>query len=110
MPASRNITIYQGDTYVHQLTLKDSSNAVINISSRTYAGQIRKRRSSDTPSANFTTEITDGANGVVVFSLTPEQTAGLKSGNYVYDFEETNGIVITTLVTGNVVVTGEVTR
>ena len=44
MPATRDIEIYQGDNYAHQLTLKDSANAVINITSRTYSGQIRKRR------------------------------------------------------------------
>ena len=110
MPAERNIEIYQGDNYAHQLTLKDSANAVINITSRTYSGQIRKRRSSDTISATFSTEITYGANGDVVFTLSPAITANLKAGTYVYDFEEVNGSVVTTILTGNAVVTGEVTR
>lgn len=110
MVAQRNIEIYQGDTYAHQLSLKNSANAVINISARSYAGQIRKKRSSDTITATFTTEITDGANGVVAFSLSPNITSNIASGTYVYDFQETNGAVVTTLLTGNVVVTGEVTR
>jgi len=37
-------------------------------------------------------------------------TSNIASGTYVYDFQETNGAVVTTLLTGNVVVTGEVTR
>ena len=74
MPAERDIEIYQGDTYAHQLTLKNNANAVINITSRTYSGQIRKRRSSTTITATFATEITDGANGVVVFTLLPAIT------------------------------------
>ena len=110
MPATRNIEIYQGDNYAHQLTLKDSANAVINITSRTYSGQIRKRRTSDTISATFSTEITDGANGVVVFSMLPATTGDLRAGTYVYDFQELNGAVVTTILTGNAVVTGEVTR
>lgn len=110
MPAARDITIYQGDTYAHQLQLKNNSNTAINITSRSYTGQIRKRRSSDVVSANFASEITDGANGVVVFSLTPEQTSDLKSGKYVYDFQEVNGVVVTTIITGVVTVVGEVTR
>lgn len=110
MPATRNIEIYQGDTYAHQLTLKDSANAVINITSRTYSGQVRKRRTSDTASATFSSEITDGANGVVVFTLLPAVTANLRPGTYVYDFQETNGSTITTILTGNAVITGEVTR
>lgn len=110
MVAERNIEIYQGDTYAHQLSLKNSANAVINISTRSYAGQIRKKRSSDVITATFTTEITDGANGVVSFSLAPNITSNIVSGSYVYDFQETNGSTVTTLLTGNVVVTGEVTR
>jgi len=110
MAAERNIEIYQGDTYVHQLSLKNSSNAVINISTRSYAGQIRKKRSSDVITATFVTEITDGANGVVVFSLAANTTSNIASGTYVYDFQETNGATVTTLLTGNVAVTAEVTR
>ena len=44
MAATRNIEIYKGDTYLHELRLKNNSNAVINITSRTYTGQIRKKR------------------------------------------------------------------
>ena len=44
MAANRNIDIYKGDTYVHELRLKDSSNVAINISTRTYTGQIRKKK------------------------------------------------------------------
>ena len=110
MAGTRDIEIYQGDTYAHQLSLKNSSNAVINISTRSYAGQIRKKRSSDIITATFTTQITDGANGVVVFSLAPNITSNIASGSYVYDFQETNGSTVTTLITGNVAVTAEVTR
>jgi hypothetical protein len=110
MPATRSIEIYQGDTYAHQLVLKNNANAVINITSRAYSGQIRKRRSSDTITATFNVEITDGANGVVVFTLLPNITANLRSGVYVYDFQEVNGSTVTTILTGNATVTGEVTR
>lgn len=110
MPAVRNIDIYQGDTYAHQLVLKSNSNTAIDITSRTYSGQIRKRRSSQVIAASFSTEILDGANGVVVFTLIPEDTVNLKPGVYVYDFEEINGPVVTTILTGNAVITGEVTR
>ena len=110
MPATRNIDIYQGDTYAHQLVLKNNANAVINITSRQYSGQIRKRRSSDTVSATFDVEITDGANGVVIFTLLPNITANIKAGVYVYDFQEINGTTVTTILTGNATITGEVTR
>jgi hypothetical protein len=110
MAANRNIDIYKGDTYVHELRLKDSSNVAINISTRTYTGQIRKKRNSEIVLLEFATSITNGANGIVSFSLTPVQTATLSAGIYVYDFQEINASVVTTLVTGNVTVTGDVTR
>lgn len=110
MAATRNLTIYQGDTYAHQVQLKDSANTVINISAREYSGQIRKRRSSEEITATFATDITDGENGIVVFSLLPAETSAIKSGKYVYDFQEVNGSVVTTILTGVVTVTAEVTR
>jgi hypothetical protein len=110
MAGSRDISIYQGDTYVHELRLKNNANAVINITSRTYSGQIRKKRNSDTIAATFSSEITNAANGVVVMSLTSANTANIAAGSYVYDFQETNGSVVTTLITGVVTVVGEVSR
>ena len=110
MAATRNITIYQGDTYAHELRIKDSANANVNISTRTYTGQIRKKRNSDTAAATFTSEITNGANGIVVLSLTSAETANIASGTYVYDFQETNGSTVTTLITGTATITGEVSR
>ena len=108
--ATRNITVYQGDTYVHELRLRDSANANINISSRTYTGQIRKRRTSVNASVTFSAEITDGANGIVVFTIASANTASLRSGTYVYDFQEVNGATVTTLMTGNVTIIGQVTQ
>jgi hypothetical protein len=110
MAATRDITIYQGDTYAHELRIKNSANAVINITSRTYTGQIRKKRNSDVIAATFTSSITDAANGVVVLSLLPAATANVTAGTYVYDFQETNGSTVTTLITGTVTVIGEVSR
>jgi len=110
MAAERNITIYQGDTYLHELRLRNSANANINISSRTYSGQIRKTSSSSNSVAVFSSSISDAANGVVQLSLTASVTANIKSGVYYYDFQEVNGSVVTTLIGGKVSLQGEVTR
>ena len=110
MAATRDISIYQGDTYAHELRIKDSANANVNITSRTYTGQIRKKRNSDTINATFTSNITNAANGIVILSLTAAATANIASGTYVYDFQETNGATITTLITGSCIVVGEVSR
>ena len=110
MAATRNITIYQGDTYAHELRIKNSANANVNITSRTYTGQIRKKRNSDTIAATFTSEITDAANGIVVLTLSASNSANIAAGSYVYDFQEVNGATVTTLITGIATITGEVTR
>lgn len=110
MAATRNITIYQGDTYAHELRIKNSANANVNITSRTYTGQIRKKRNSDTIAATFTSEITDAANGIVVLTLSASNSANIAAGSYVYDFQEVNGATVTTLITGVATITGEVTR
>ena len=110
MAATRDISIYQGDTYAHELRIKDSANANVNITSRTYTGQIRKKRNSDTVTATFTSTLTNAANGIVVLSLTAASTANIASGTYVYDFQETNGATITTLITGSCTIVGEVSR
>lgn len=110
MAAERNIIIYQGDTYVHEVRLRDSANANINISTRSYSGQVRKTKTSDTVVATFTTQITDGPNGVMQFSLLPNVSSNIRSGVYYYDLQETNSTIVTTLIAGKASVQGEVTR
>ena len=110
MAAERNITIYQGDTYLHELRLRNSSNANINITSRTYSGQVRKTSGSSNSVAVFTAAITDAANGIVQFTIAASVTANIKSGIYYYDFQEVNGSFVTTLIAGKASFQGEVTR
>ncbi|MEY4333943.1 MAG: hypothetical protein RLZZ196_2686 [Bacteroidota bacterium] len=108
MPGERDISIYAGDTYAHELRIRSSSNTVINISSRTYSGKIKIARASEDIVATFTAAITDGANGVVLFSLSSANTANITSGTYYYDFQEDNVGVVTTLLTGRAVVKAQV--
>ena len=110
MAGSRDITLYAGDTYVHELRLRNNANAVINISSHTYSGQIKLGRTSTENIVAFTTQTTDGANGVVQFTLAANVTASITSGTYYYDMQQTNGTIVTTLLAGKAVVQGDVTR
>jgi len=110
MAAERNISIYQGDTYIHDVTIANSSNAAIDISGRSYSGQIRLYAGDSNVVANFTTEVVSGPDGQMRFSLSPAQTANIPGGVYVYDLQETNGSVILTILSGSVTVTPEVTR
>ena len=53
MAATRDITIYQGDTYGHVITITDDATPPVatDVSSRTFAAQIRRYPSSDTIAA-----------------------------------------------------------
>ena len=110
MAAERNIEIYKGDSYTHEIRIRDSANVNTNITGRTYTAQMRKSRSSDSVVLSFTVAISSAANGVVTMSLTPDATSSVQPGTYFYDFEETNAGYVTTLMTGKVSLTGQVSR
>ena len=88
MAGVRDITIYKGDTYTHEVRIKNSANTAINITGRTYKAQMRKSKASDEIVISFTTTITDAANGLVTFSLTAGNSSNINVGTYYYDFEE----------------------
>ena len=108
MAAERNISIYQGDTYIHDVTITDSSNVAIDINGRTYLSQMRPYVGSSKILVSFTTEVVSAEGGQVRFSLTPSQTANLDIGTYVYDFQQIDSGIILTLMSGTVTVTGQV--
>lgn len=110
MAALRDISIYKGDTYTHSLTIKNSSNVAIDLTGRTYIAQIRESSAASSSEAVFDVDTSNSSNGVVVLSLTSIQTSLLKSGTYFYDVQESYGNVVTTLMYGNAVVTGDITR
>lgn len=109
MAGKRDIKIYKGDTYVHEVRLKDGSGNAINIAGRSYSAVMKKSAYSDDISATFTTAIANAANGIMTFSLTSGQSDALKPGTYYYDVQETTGSVVLTLLRGKAIVTSEVT-
>lgn len=109
MAANRNISIYSGDTYVHEVRLQTSSNTAINISTRLFSGQLRVAPSSTEIIANFSANITDGANGIVLFSMTSAVTSNIVPGTYYYDFQQIDGVITTTLLAGRATVQEDVT-
>lgn len=109
MPGKRDITIYSGDTYVHEVRIKDSNGTPISITGRTYSGSVKLSKMAENVLVSFTPNIVDGANGVVKFSLTSSETGSLTPGTYHYDFQEVNNVVTTTLLTGKIVIEADVT-
>lgn len=110
MAAKRDISIYQGDTYVHNVAIQDSSNNPIDISGRVYTGQIRTSPGVSSIVASFTVTVPDPTSGEVQFSLSSSTTSGIPSGAYYYDFQELNGSIVLTLMAGVATVTAEVTK
>jgi hypothetical protein len=111
MAATRDITIYQGDTYGHVITITDDATppAATNVTGRTFAAQLRRYPSSDV-AATFAVDMTNAATGVVQLSLTATQTAALAAGPYAFDVHMITGSSVLTLFAGEAVVTAEVTR
>lgn len=108
MPGERDISIYAGDTYTHEVRLKDANGSAINIAGRVYSGALKVSKTSPDIVATFNTNISNSSGGVVTFTLLPSVTANISPGRYFYDFQEENVGVITTLLTGRAVVTGQV--
>ena len=108
MPGERDISIYAGDTYTHEIRLKDANGSAINISGRIYTGTLKISKTSQDTVATFSTNISNANGGVVTFTLIPSITSNISPGTYLYDFQEENVGVITTLLTGKAVVTGQV--
>jgi|TARA_R100000049_G_C1935962_1_gene79833 ribosome-binding ATPase YchF (GTP1/OBG family) len=110
--AIHDITIQQGADFAKTLTIKDDSDAVINVSSDTFRGQVRKLHSSTDIQATFTFDsATNGASGIVAWTLTAAQTAAMGNGKFVYDVEwvKSSGSVVR-LLEGVADTTPEVTR
>lgn len=109
--ANHDITIQQGATFAKTLTLKDDNDTVINITNDTFRGQVRKQHSSTDIQASFNFVITDGANGVVSWALTPTQTEAMGNGKFVYDVEWVKAdTTVVRLLEGVADTTPEVTR
>ena len=88
--------IEQGATFGQTLTLKDSSDTVINLSGYASAEMdLRETPESSSPVITLTTANSrialGGAAGTVTLSITAADTANLTAGDGVYDLEVVDG-------------------
>ena len=110
-PANFPLSVRVGDTETINLTMQDSAGAAINLAGRTYASQIRASADSSTVLASFTCALVgSGSTGQVTCTLPASTTSALTPGVAVFDLQETNGTVITTILAGQVTITQDVTR
>jgi hypothetical protein len=76
IPSSLDLELYAGDGVSLVFGLNDSDGNPLNVTG-TVIAQIRETRADIDPSADFTADLTNGASGQVVLSLTGVQTGAL---------------------------------
>lgn len=106
MPAPRNLNIFQGDTYTHQITFVDGDGDVIDLTNYTFTASIETTAGAAV--ATFSVA-NGGTTGIVTISLSSATTAGIEPGDYLWDLQGVVSGVTTTYLAGRVRVRGQVT-
>src|SRR5690348_10724381 len=76
-PQELDLVLYSGDGVKFRLVVSDKNNEPINLTGAIEA-QIRSKRGEDVePAAEFNVDMTDSDTGIVVLSLTGDQTKAL---------------------------------
>lgn len=118
-PAVLDLQLYAGDGVEFRLICTDSGNAPVDISGVVEAEVRVDRLVADPPVVEFTCDLTDPTNGIVVLSLTGEQTQQLiadpstSKGKFtgVWDVQWTpTGLEPRTLCQGKIECVADVTR
>lgn len=110
MPAYNSFELYKGDTLRFSLTLQTSGSAFSIPDGTVFSGAVKKKGTSSV-TAQFDTSILSASAGKVLFTLNTTNSSLLDSSkNWVYDVQMVNSSsVVTTLMTGNIFVTDQVT-
>lgn len=114
LPAPRDLTLYQGDTFAMTVGLKDKTvdglaGNPVNLTGCTARAQIRATTAATTVLAEFACTITTPTAGKIDLELTPAQTATLVSG--VWDLQITfPDSRVYTVAAGALTTVAEVTR
>ena len=83
-----DLQIDQGADYKLTITFKDAAGVVIDISGKSYLGDLRVTHEQATATVAFTfAQPGGGTDGKLDLTLTNAQTGALASGLYVYDID-----------------------
>lgn len=110
-PATRDLVLYRGDDYAHQITFQDDSDPpqVFDLTGYTFKAQIRDRSENGTVVyAEFDIDDSQASDGIIVLHLNAAATR-IPSPGY-WDLEVNDGIGTQTWLKGSVKVSGDVTR
>jgi hypothetical protein len=121
--ANYNITLNQGEDFELRLVIKDETGTPINLTGKSYAGQIRDKYDSSSVAANFSfqlgNQVTDP--GLLVVKMTNYESSQIPCKpatplnkrpitEFVYDIEQNSGGSIIRILQGIVSVSPNVTR
>jgi hypothetical protein len=112
MPAKyTNLKIESGATFSTTITLKNSDDTPLNLTSYTGSCKIRKSYYSDFNVYSLTVSIVAPAtDGRITISATAANTATYKPGRYVYDVEFTSGTTVIRVLEGIIEVAPNATK
>jgi hypothetical protein len=111
MAVFANISIDQGSDFSSTITVEGADGLAVNLAGYSARGQIRKTYTS-LNAIDFQAAVQSQESGILIISLTNEQTRIMKPGRYVYDVEIVHDVSgsVTRVVEGQVEITPGVTQ
>jgi len=110
MVTNADINVYQGDDWAGVVTVLDANDSPANLTGYTPAAQVRLNPGTPVLVEMLAAVAADPTTGVINLAMTSSDTAPL-SCNYLWDMQVTdNAGVVTTLISGRVLVTQDITR
>jgi len=115
-PAKHNFYVYRGATFAEQIAWKDENGTAIDLTGFTARMHMRETVDAATPFLTLTTEnggiALGGVAGTVDMLATATITSAIVATAGVYDLElvASDGVTVTRLLEGLVVISPEVTR
>lgn len=99
-----DFSMYQGDTKILEVTVKDEAGVVVDITSATIRWQLARNAKTTTLLIEKETgdgiTIIDGPAGRFDVAIDPDDTVGLKAASYYHEAEVNDAGVISTVLTG----------
>ena len=79
-----DFSVRQRETFEQEITLRDDSGELIDLSGKSAAGEVRPAPGSNTLTKRMSCSV-DVPRATITFGLTSAQTADIAAGNYAYD-------------------------
>ena len=111
LPVALTLQLYQGDDFSFTIAVTNPDGSAMNLTGYSVSGQIKAKGSDTTALATFTCALTNPTGGIITVTLPAAQSLLVTTGA-VFDIQMTSGapVTITTLVSGTITMTGDVTR